>query len=601
MPRIKPLYLIILAALIAVYVIHALSLTFTQDDAFISYRYVKNFLGGNGLVFNPGEKVEGYTNFLFVILMALFGRFGVNYIIVSKIIGILSGAGIMILSYIWFRKIFPEDKSELPALGAPALLAVNSAFAYWSISGLETVFFAALVFWGLYFASEKKHISIAILALAALTRPEGGMVFALVMIYFLASGTFSFRTIAKMAAAFALLIIPHFIFRLSFYGDWLPNPFYAKTGWSAGYFLSGLNYVWLFLKQYGLAGVLIIVPLIAFGKLPAKLRLLLFIMIAYIFYIILIGGDVLHGHRFFVPLMPIIYFLFFAGLSGLLDHIKKNRYLAIVAASIFITAFLTFGIPYQWIRSIRKTEIGLVDNMTYWTKVIHDSLGNDNYSIALSTIGAFSYYSDAVVIDLLGLTDRTIAKNPQPMEGIESTWKEKNYNIPYLMQRNPDLILFSTGAKPSSPAEKALFLSSRFRKGYYPVYHMNKYLFTIFRKKPGYSGPDQYYPDPRFINLYSTALYNNWVEKFDIAYEYAVQSSQCSPPDFYLPVALMGEIKIKMGEVQNGLGLLEQAFRMSDGYAIIAGDKLGRTYLQMGDSTRAQEYFDTITKNNRLD
>src|SRR5436189_992982 len=41
-----------------------------DDDAFISFRYAQNLAEGNGLVFNPGERVEGYTNFLWVLLLA---------------------------------------------------------------------------------------------------------------------------------------------------------------------------------------------------------------------------------------------------------------------------------------------------------------------------------------------------------------------------------------------------------------------------------------------------------------------------------------------------------------------------------------------------
>ena len=32
------------------------------DDAYISFRYAKNFINGHGFVFNIGEKVEGYTS-----------------------------------------------------------------------------------------------------------------------------------------------------------------------------------------------------------------------------------------------------------------------------------------------------------------------------------------------------------------------------------------------------------------------------------------------------------------------------------------------------------------------------------------------------------
>ncbi len=47
---------------------------FLTDDAFISFRYVRNLIEGHGLVFNPGERVEGYTNFLWVLELAALGR-----------------------------------------------------------------------------------------------------------------------------------------------------------------------------------------------------------------------------------------------------------------------------------------------------------------------------------------------------------------------------------------------------------------------------------------------------------------------------------------------------------------------------------------------
>ena len=47
---------------------------FLTDDAFISFRYVHNLLEGHGLVFNPGERVEGYSNFLWVLELAAIWR-----------------------------------------------------------------------------------------------------------------------------------------------------------------------------------------------------------------------------------------------------------------------------------------------------------------------------------------------------------------------------------------------------------------------------------------------------------------------------------------------------------------------------------------------
>ena len=57
---------------------HAFAYNFLCDDAYISFRYVQNALLWRGLVFNPGDPVEGYTNFLWVVQLCLLGRAGLG-------------------------------------------------------------------------------------------------------------------------------------------------------------------------------------------------------------------------------------------------------------------------------------------------------------------------------------------------------------------------------------------------------------------------------------------------------------------------------------------------------------------------------------------
>jgi len=123
-----------------------------------------------------------------------------------------------------------------------------------------------------------------------------------------------------------------------------PNPFYAKTGWSAEYFFSGLSYIWLFLKQYGFVGILIAVPIAAVGRMNRKMRLPLFITAVYFIYILMVGGDVLHGHRFFMVVLPLLYLMFFAGIDSWLSKTAIGRTGAvytITALIILATAGLT--------------------------------------------------------------------------------------------------------------------------------------------------------------------------------------------------------------------------------------------------------------------
>ena len=95
---------------------------------------------GHGLVFNIGERVEGFTNFGCVIVMILWGAFGFDYILLSQIAGFLFGAGIIVLSYKMAVQVF--DKGTFPAILAVLLVGFNMSLAYWSPAGLETAAFA---------------------------------------------------------------------------------------------------------------------------------------------------------------------------------------------------------------------------------------------------------------------------------------------------------------------------------------------------------------------------------------------------------------------------------------------------------------------------
>jgi arabinofuranosyltransferase len=591
----------IFVVLAGIFIMHALSMSFTQDDAYISYRYVQNYLDGHGLVFNEGERVEGYTNFLFIIIMILSGLTGANYILVSKIIGIISGIGVIFLFLYWFDK--KRDKNELriiPILAA-GMFTANTAAAYWSISGLETMFFTFLIFLGLLLLVENRLIGVPVLALAALTRPEGAFIFGLALIYRQYAKEVNFRRFIIEIILFAALILPQFIFRMVYYGDILPNPFYAKTGWSWDYIETGLDYVWTFMKHYGFFGILVILPFLTVKALPRRLRMLLFIVLIYIVYIVMVGGDVLFGYRFFIVLLPLLYVLFVLSLEQLTLRIpaggKFRMYAQILVISAGVVA--TFFLPRERLESIRGLEKDLVESMTFQAETLK-KVGGDRLTIACTTIGAFGYFSKARIIDMLGLTDREIAKNAKSIEGLETTWKERNYNIPYVMKREPDLILFSTGLKPSAPAERALFLSSKFRECYYPVFHESAVIRTIYRKIKDCNEVDTYYPSARFVSDYVKAINLNKREQVNLALDYANRSISEGPPDFYMGHMLLAEIYFNVGENQLGAEQLQKSFDISDGYAMMAAHQLGRIHWDMGDSTKAEYYYQFVRDRNRI-
>jgi tetratricopeptide (TPR) repeat protein len=106
-----------------------------------------------------------------------------------------------------------------------------------------------------------------------------------------------------------------------------------------------------------------------------------------------------------------------------------------------------------------------------------------DFSVAVATIGIFGYeLLGHDIIDLLGLTDSTIARHSEPpIKGMTTTWKERKHNTKYLLTRAPDYIVFSTGVKPSAPAERALLLFPEFLNSYRTV-------GWYYQPDPDYSG-----------------------------------------------------------------------------------------------------------------
>lgn len=153
-----------------------------------------------------------------------------------------------------------------------------------------------------------------------------------------------------------------------------------------------------------------------------------------------------------------------------------------------------------------QAEIGLYVKMSKYAQILRQSFGTD-FTLAVSTIGAISYLTGAKVIDMLGLTDPYIAKHPEKIPGILSGWKEKKFNTQYLLSQDPDVIMFSTGRKPSAPAERALFLSSKFRENYYPYYFPTEGVFLVVYKRKGeYLKENELFPEARFVNLYNQVM-----------------------------------------------------------------------------------------------
>lgn len=230
-----------LAAVAAVAAFHVLYyFPRAVDDMYIFLRYADNLVHGRGLVYNPGERVEGFSSPVWVLLLALgapFGGVGVGW---SKLLAVASLAAL-------FAGIDRFARERL-ALGAPAALlacafaALNSYLISWSLWGLETPLFLALLLWTAVLAGRvaegagrRDRIALGVVAgLFALSRPEAPLFLAALG----AAAALEPLRPAAIRERLARLRLPGLaalapllawlLFRRAYYGLWWPHTYYAK-------------------------------------------------------------------------------------------------------------------------------------------------------------------------------------------------------------------------------------------------------------------------------------------------------------------------------------------------------------------------------------
>ena len=140
---------LLLAAIAIAYTLHAWWLACVAEDAYITFRFARHLVRGNGLVWNAGEPpVEGYTNFLWMLLSALWIELGVDPGRAGQFAGVLAGLAAIFYTVRFAQRLF--GCNGLEALLPASLLAVSGPHAAWASSGLETSAFALFVLAALY-------------------------------------------------------------------------------------------------------------------------------------------------------------------------------------------------------------------------------------------------------------------------------------------------------------------------------------------------------------------------------------------------------------------------------------------------------------------
>jgi arabinofuranosyltransferase len=476
------------AAILGAYFWHCLAVNYLIDDSFITLRYAKNLVAGYGLVYNPGERVEGYTNFLWAVLLGLFGwlRPGVDLVQVAQALGVIFGAVTLLLVIQFSRRL--HGGLEWGGLIAATFLALNGSFVAWSTGGLETTMFACLVFSAAYAyliyleSSEKYLLAPFLFALAALTRPEGLLFFGVTAVHF------GWRTIRQDRRAavgrlavwclpFVAIYLPYFAWRYSYYGFLLPNTFYAKVGAGIIQYLRGIRYVFDYVFGYGALVFLFPLALLLRKNRKVWSDYLLLQTALFLLYIVYVGGDGLGFFRFIAFIAPFIYVLAQEGFLAIYEsarHSFRRRISSFstpLAAALLGIMFLlaarstflalTFPSAVRWYEPQSELSFPLanantsypwfdnyfVDRQAAAARWLSANTSPDAV-IASTPAGAIAYYANRRVIDMLGLTDVHIAHSPGTVGGDPGKGRagHEKGDGSYVLSRSPDYILMGNVA-----------------------------------------------------------------------------------------------------------------------------------------------------------
>jgi hypothetical protein len=411
----------------------AWSLAWASDDAYISFRYARNLARGHGLVFNPGERVEGYTDFLWTVLVAGLIRLGFAAGESAIVISLLAFLALLVTVWRLAERKSPPGSPTLPV--AAALTAASYTMASFATSGLETVLAALLVLAALAAAEADRPVTAGSLAVLAILCHPDHLLFYLALggALLLGAGvtTRPWRARAgaalRYAAPFVLLFVPYFAWRWHYYGDLMPNTYYAKSG-ALAYFTQGRVYL---LVTFVASGFWAAAPLAGVGlwRLRGSVTgwFALLALPLYLGYVAKIGGDFMLG-RLFVPVLPVFFLLVEVGLRALL--VRPPRLSAKTTALGLALLASIVALP---VRAVNPGEIfhGIADERTFTaldrfyplaTGAAGYQLGHNLHAefkarglspkVAIFSLGMAGFYSDLPIYDLRGLTNRDVAHLP---------------------------------------------------------------------------------------------------------------------------------------------------------------------------------------------
>ena len=467
---------------------HARVFDLICDDALITVRFAQNLAMHGAPVYNLGERVEGYTSPLWMVLLALQMRVGIGAEHAVHLLGAASGVLLLASTWMLWRRIEPARTA--PGIAVLAALAVSAPVAAWTMGGLETPLFAALVTLSIAIASKvivdggvESGAKVGVLlALTTLTRPEGAALTGIVVLAGLSLEGLRpgrFKTIVAIAVGYAAVIAPFEAWRWHYYGFPLPNTFYVKTSGGSALYAVGVRYLSFFAREMGETLIEIFVALLFIpvrgpsldepAELTRSRRAALWMARGFVVllvpYVASVGGDFLDLYRFLVPAFPLVFVGAAHGACHLVALLPAGKP-RIVAAC----AFGALLVPHVWhqielgerARQISEPErAALSIEPLGWTRLFarrwsatgrwiaahaHADAKEPDYMVT-GAAGAMPFYSGIGNIDTLGLCDAWVSHHGRIIGTRPGHQREATEE--YLLSRRPVFMMYRDHIEPT--------------------------------------------------------------------------------------------------------------------------------------------------------
>lgn len=392
------------------------------DDAFISFRYARNLVEGNGLVFNVGERVEGFTNLLWTLLLAA------GNVVTGVELPLIALVGNLLVLTATLLVAATATKGRFPL--AAWILAGSAVFRSHGTTGLETGLVSLLGLLALRDLETRPGRAGLWLVLSTLTRPDQALFFGV--------GALVTRLNWRYLGWAGLLVIVTAA-RWLYYGELAPNTAWAKSA-ELSYWSQGFVYAAEFwLGSYGWA---LLVPLAVWLRRGLGVRqvYVVLVVVLHTIYVIKLGGDFMAG-RFWVALLAPLAWAAEEAVNGAGPWAR-----AALVGLLVGTANGASLIPAGAVRWYVADE-GTVYPVKSWFPVeidhaswrighfVGETLADRGITpwMTTGTIGMVGYYGRLPLIDLHGLTDATVARMPLGRRG--HIGHEKFASEAYLRER----------------------------------------------------------------------------------------------------------------------------------------------------------------------